>query len=148
MKHISCDYPVGWSRLGALRARPAVLAALLICALPAVARTADDSGGTIFFAGRIVAPPFEIRVAPTALSSTRSAVAEGSEISFSGNSGQSASVRADGLDNLPLLVHCIDAKTTRTGSCHIGPQGGIMSVAAKAAGPAGARAVILTVAYD
>ena len=58
-------------------------------------------------------------------------------------------MRADGLGNLPLAVRCTDAKSMRTGRCHLGPRGGTLSVATQSVPAAGvAHGVILTVAYD
>lgn len=137
------------TRRTALFSRLAVLAAFSICAIPAGAGTTSTTGGTITFVGSIVAPPYEVQMVAAALSSTRSASTEGAEISFSSSPGQSARVRADGLDNLPLAVRCTDAKPMPAGGCRLGPRGGTLSVATQSVPAARvARGAILTVAYD
>jgi hypothetical protein len=107
--------------------------------------------GTIAFVGAVLAPPYEVQVVPVAAMLAPSASAAGAsvQVRFSPGSGQSASVRAEGLGRWPVAVRCVGAKPMSADGCHLGPEGGTVMVAMRSAPAAGMpRGTLLTVDYE
>lgn len=137
-------------RLAAVLSELGVMLTLAVCAVSASAGiTSGQSGGTITFTGRIVAPPYTIHVAGAVPTGTGSDSIGGTAVRFVGNDGQRARVRADSVDHLPLVFRCADAHPMRSGHCQFGPGGGTLTIADEAAtGVRAPRRAVLTVAYD
>ncbi|GAB3111508.1 hypothetical protein GCM10027081_49150 [Cupriavidus yeoncheonensis] len=137
------------NRLSAYPYRLAALALLSACVAPTVCHA---DGGTIYFSGMIVAPPYEMRVVPGAARHGPGSRVARADIGFLSQPANrpSASVRVDGLGSVPLALQYTDARGRRssvpsTGSYHLGRDGGTLSIASSSGGPVGAT---VTVAYD
>ena len=135
------------TRRTAFSSRLAVLAMVSVCGFPVVAGAA---GGTITFRGAIVESASGFQTGPSAASSfTRATSMAGIDVTFPGGNRTSATVRADGLDQTPLVVSAFGVTATAAGNWHLGPQGGSLSIHAKSSrADGGAPGAILTVAYD
>jgi hypothetical protein len=145
-RNLRLEKEFGMARRTAISSRlAATLAAAFVLATSGVSHAAD---GTIHFTGRIVEPPYELRIAPTAAPSAFSASMAGAEIIFSG-SGQSANVSVESLGKLQLAVQCSGRAAVPVVGCHFDRRGGTLAVAMKSTRPAGVTpGAVVTVAYD
>lgn len=136
------------ARRTAVSSRLAALAACSFCALAGVAHAAD---GTITFLGAIVEPPYEVRMTaalPAAAVAGSTSKAD-AEIHFSSSANLSANVRAEGLGSSAVMLRCSGATRMSAESCHLGPRGGALSIAAlPSAAIDVAHGAVVTVAYD
>jgi hypothetical protein len=112
-----------------------------------LASAGGTQGGTITFAGAIVAPGYEVGVAPVSTATSNNTIG----FSSMAGSPSSLTVRAVSLDGAPLSMRCTQNSTARTSTterCGISGSGGSVELARKAAQPGAPSNAIVVINYN